>query len=61
MSKYQIRKLYKKRCTNCLHDELVIIKVLPNEFTDKTVYMLWLQCSECGTNDNELVTENEGS
>ncbi|MGI8314307.1 hypothetical protein [Halobacillus mangrovi] len=47
-----------KRCTNCFHDKMEIIKVSERDFNEKVVYMLWIQCPECGTNDSELVPEN---
>lgn len=58
MQNYDIGQLIQERCTNCYHNELKIIKVVPNEFTKKIAYVVWTQCPECGTNTNKLTPQD---
>ncbi|KGP91992.1 hypothetical protein N780_15685 [Pontibacillus chungwhensis BH030062] len=56
-SKFSVGDTIIKRCASCLHDKQTVLKVDPNEFTDKVATRLWVQCSKCGTNDNKLMLE----
>ncbi|QST00925.1 hypothetical protein IMZ31_04970 [Pontibacillus sp. ALD_SL1] len=57
-SKFSPGDILQKRCANCFHDKQKIIKVDPNEFTEKVATRLWVQCAKCGTNDNQLILED---
>lgn len=54
MPNYEVGLKITHRCLNCYHDEQKILKVTPNEFSEKTAYMLWTQCTSCGQNDTRL-------
>ncbi|MGP4061485.1 hypothetical protein [Halobacillus sp. H74] len=58
MSNYQAGQLIQKRCMECFHNEMIILKVTEKDLKEKSAYILWIQCPECGTNDSELTPED---
>jgi|GEM_PF-4404909 len=59
MKLYEVGSLIKSYCKNCYHHEQIIIKVSPNEFSEKVVNTLWTQCTKCGENHTRLTQINE--
>ncbi|MGV2622447.1 hypothetical protein QRD89_15725 [Halobacillus sp. ACCC02827] len=57
MQTYEVGSLIKNHCTHCHHDEQKVIKVVPNEFSEKIVTTLWTQCTKCGQNHTRLNQE----
>ncbi|MFD2923154.1 hypothetical protein [Halobacillus naozhouensis] len=55
MSQYHVGQTIQKRCRTCLHDEAKVIKVDRKDLNEKEAVILWSQCPECGSNDNELI------
>lgn len=54
MRNYQADQLIQKRCMECFHDEMKILKVTEKDLHEKIAYIIWIQCPECGTNDKDL-------
>ncbi|SDJ46786.1 hypothetical protein [Salimicrobium halophilum] len=51
---YEVGSMIKNHCMNCYHDEQKIIEMVPNEFSEKVVKMLWMQCTKCGNTQSRL-------
>ncbi|MBN9654159.1 hypothetical protein GLW00_06815 [Halobacillus litoralis] len=58
MLKFDVGQSIQERCTSCYHNVLKVIKVVPKEFEDKTAYVVWTQCPECGNNDHQLTQQD---
>ncbi len=54
MFSLEVGSLLKSRCKSCYHNEMQVIKIIPKEFTRRVAFVVWMQCPECGQNDNSL-------
>ncbi|WP_347861100.1 hypothetical protein U0355_10420 [Salimicrobium sp. PL1-032A] len=52
---YEAGSTIKNHCTNCYHDEQIITEIVPKEFSEKIVKMLWMECTKCGHTHSRLV------
>lgn len=59
MCNYQTGQLIQKRCMECFHDEMKILKVTEKDLNEKSAYIISVECPKCGTSDNELKPEGQ--
>ncbi|WP_082233015.1 hypothetical protein [Halobacillus massiliensis] len=55
MLNYNKGQIIQYRCPKCFNNEAVVLKAEDKDFTEKTAGVLWVQCQECGFNDNVLL------